>query len=90
MIEFSDGTSVDPRGDLRVEERDGVFFVVGDEICIPFESRQEAEALLRGIADKDLLVRIKLFKSSSARKRVADEFRGDPANAPKQDPPDPI
>ena len=77
MIEFNDGTRVDPGGELRIEERGGHFFVVGEEICIPAGTRQEAEALLSGITGKGLLVRMKLFKSESARRRVAEELARD-------------
>ena len=82
MIEFSDGTRVDPKGALRIEERESLFFVVGDGICIPAESRQEAQEILEGIADKDFLFRMKLFKSEGARKRVAEEFKKDGPDAP--------
>jgi hypothetical protein len=85
MIEFDDGTTIDPKGDIRIEEKQGTFYVVGEGNCVPCETREEAEKLLSRVMNQDLAFQMKLFKSENVRKRVSEEFKRDPENKPKLD-----
>ena len=47
MLRFNDGVNIDTSGPLRVLRlRDG-YYVVGEGMCIPVESREEALELIR-------------------------------------------
>jgi hypothetical protein len=85
VIEFSDGSRIDPRGEIRIEEKEGTFYVLGDGNCVPCETMEEAEKLLRRMMSQDLAFQMKLFKSENVRRRVTEEFKRDPENKPKLD-----
>ena len=53
MLKFSDGVEIDPAGPLRIIHLKDGYYVVGENMCIPVDSR---------IAGIDM---IKLLKASS-------------------------
>lgn len=74
MIEFSDGVVMDAEGGLRVSEKDGVWYVVGQGLLLPTDSEEEAKALLWYIDSSGMFVDIKMFKSSGRRQRVLEDY----------------
>ena len=70
MIAFKDGPSLDNNGELRVEEHEGQYYVLGDGICLPVESETEGLELLGSIKTSEVYVKMKVFKSPGARARV--------------------
>lgn len=47
MLRFNDGVNIDTSGPLRVLRlRDG-YYVVGQGICFPVDSREEAQELIK-------------------------------------------
>lgn len=70
MIEFADGQNLDDSGPLRVEERDGQWYVLGDGIVLPADSEEEAQASLNCIQSQGVYMNMKVFKSPGARARV--------------------
>ena len=47
MLHFSDGISIDTSGELRVLTLTDGLYVVGEGMCIPVNSREEAEKLIK-------------------------------------------
>jgi hypothetical protein len=62
MVEFSDGTVLECRGEYRIEEIDGVFYVVGDglfvEVADPEEGRRAIDAVVSGIVYRRVKSRV--------------------------------
>ena len=53
MLRFNDGVTIDTSGPLRtLRLRDG-YYVVGEGMCIPVESREEAQELIREISHEN-------------------------------------
>jgi len=70
MIAFKDGLSLDNNGELRVEEHDGQWYVLGEGICLPVAGEAEGLALFRSIQSSEVYVKMKVFKSPGARAKV--------------------
>lgn len=72
MIEFSDGERLETSGELRVEESQGKFYVLGDGMFLPSDTQEAAEALLADIKSQTIYMNMKVLKSPGARARVND------------------
>lgn len=46
MLNFSDGVSIDTSGPLRVKVLPDGLYVVGNGMCIPVDSREEAQKII--------------------------------------------
>jgi hypothetical protein len=42
-VKFPDGIEVDTSGEFRVEEIDGQFFILGEELMLGVDSREQGE-----------------------------------------------
>lgn len=52
MLRFSDGVTIDTSGEYRpLKLKDG-WYVVGNGLCMPVESRKEALELIEGLTKK--------------------------------------
>jgi hypothetical protein len=47
MLRFSDGVNIDTSGELRVLSLHDGLYVVGEGICFPVDSQEEAEQTIR-------------------------------------------
>lgn len=70
MIQFSDGSRLEASGELRVEESLGKFYVLGDGMLLPADTREAADALLADIKSQTIYLNMKVLKSPGARARV--------------------
>lgn len=70
MIEFGDGLSIDPDGDLRVQEVGGTYYVLGDGMMFSAPDKEAAERLFSDISGQQIYLNMKVLKSPSARERV--------------------
>ncbi len=50
MVEFSDGTLLDTSGEIRKEQIENDWFVVGNGILIPCQTESECELILEQMA----------------------------------------
>jgi hypothetical protein len=48
-LRFSDGQTFDTDGELRVEERDDGFYVVGKGLLVPVKDKEEGELYIKEI-----------------------------------------
>jgi hypothetical protein len=74
MIEFSDGSTAETTGSLRIEEGADGWRVLGDGIIFPAADREEAEFLLEAILSRGIYVAMKMLKSEGFRERVRAEL----------------
>jgi hypothetical protein len=49
ILRFSDGQSFDTDGELRVEEREDGFYVVGKGLLVPVKDKEEGELYIKKI-----------------------------------------
>ncbi len=53
MLRFNDGVNIDTSGPLRILRlRDG-YYVVGENMCIPVESREEGQEIIKEMSHGD-------------------------------------
>ena len=52
MIKFDDGVQFDTRGPLRVAKRRDGYYVVGEGLLIPVDSREEGEQVKKELKIK--------------------------------------
>jgi len=52
MLKFSDGMEFDTTGKLRLECRSDGWYVVGQGMLMPVDSRQEGEEVIRNLTGK--------------------------------------
>jgi hypothetical protein len=45
-LKFSDGVEISPEGKIRVEFRKDGYYVVGEGMCCPVDSKAEGERLI--------------------------------------------
>jgi hypothetical protein len=70
MIEFSDGSTADASGELRIEEGPGGWYVLGTGLMFPAADREEAEVILGIIVEQGLYFAMKMQKSEGFRAKV--------------------
>lgn len=70
MIVFSDGVEIDNDGGLRVEERAGLNYVVGEGNCLPVADEEAGRLLIRSIETRTTFMNMKVFKSPESRHRA--------------------
>lgn len=60
MLEFTDGVKIDTSGPQRVIGLTDGFYVVGDGMCCPVDSREEGDAMIKRMAyiERDLTVEV--------------------------------
>ena len=46
MLRFSDGMSIDTSGELRVIRKSDGYYVVGEGMCIPVDSREDGKSVI--------------------------------------------
>lgn len=52
MIKFSDGMEFNTQGELHTEKRKDGWYVVGNGMLIPVETKEEGEETIRKLKDK--------------------------------------
>jgi len=70
MTQFSDGASLDTTGEIRVEESGGSFYVLGEGLLLPADTREAADALCQDVKSQIIYMNMKVLKSPGARSRV--------------------
>jgi len=75
MVEFSDGKEIDNRGDYRVVEAQGQWYVAGEGLLFPAESEGEAQELLAFIQANGIFIAMKLFRSPKRRENVPQDLQ---------------
>jgi len=70
MIAFNDGVMIDNNGCLRVVERDGQSYVVGEGNCLPVSGEEAGMLLIRSIETRTVYMNMKVFKSPGSRNRA--------------------
>lgn len=71
MVEFSDGTAVECRGGYRVEEIDGVFYVLGDGMLLEVSGPEEGAHVLEDVTNGGVYRRFKSRVGCERCRRVA-------------------
>jgi hypothetical protein len=52
MIEFSDGMKFDTQSELHVEKRSDGYYVVGEGLLLPVNSREEADEEIKKLKER--------------------------------------
>ena len=52
MLRFSDGVNIDTSGELRILSLHDGLYVVGEGICFPVDSQEEAEQTIRDMKER--------------------------------------
>jgi hypothetical protein len=79
MIEFGDGTTMDIKGEIRLVEQDGSWFVAGNGFMFPADTKEEGERLLQYIESQGMFINMKMFKSPKLRDAVMQQLASDAA-----------
>ncbi len=53
MLRFSDGVNIDTSGELRILSLHDGLYVVGEGICFPVDSEEEAEQTIRHMKERN-------------------------------------
>jgi hypothetical protein len=52
VLRFSDGVNIDTSGELRILSLHDGLYVVGEGICFPVDSQEEAEQTIRDMKER--------------------------------------
>ncbi len=53
MLKFSDGVEIDPAGPLRIIRLKDGYYVVGEQLCIPVDSRLAGIEMIKLLKPSD-------------------------------------
>lgn len=76
MVQFSDGTTIESRGELRLERIDNELYVLGDGVMVPVTDWDEAMGLMDLMDRGELYRRSRGFQGCARCKRAAEGSAG--------------
>lgn len=76
MVQFSDGKTIESRGELRLERIDNELYVLGDGVMVPVSDWDEAMGLMDLMDRGELYRRSRRFQGCDRCKRAAEGSSG--------------